>query len=153
MLNLDERWMQEALREAKRAYAEDEVPIGAVVVYKGQVIGKGHNQTERLQDATAHAEMIALTAAAAFLKSWRLLDSTLYVTVEPCFMCAGAAVLARLPHVVFGARDPKFGALVSLFQFGSDERLNHRFEVTEGVLADEASGLMQSFFRRRRVAK
>jgi len=149
-MDSDERWMREALREAKAAWDENETPVGAVVVYEERVIGRGHNQTERLQDPTAHAEMIAITAAASALESWRLLGCVLYVTVEPCFMCAGAAVLSRIPRVVFGARDEKFGALVSLFNLGTDERLNHTFEVTEGVLASEAAALMRSFFRKRR---
>jgi len=153
LMDTDERWMRQALREAETAYQEDETPVGAVVVHEGRIIGRGHNQTERLADPTAHAEMIALTAAASELKSWRLLDCTLYVTVEPCFMCAGAAVLARIPRVVFGPRDPKFGGVCSLFNLGLDERLNHTFVVTEGVLADEAAALMQSFFRKRRKAK
>lgn len=156
LTNSDERWMREALREAKAAYAEGEVPVGAVVVHHARVIGRGHNQTERLQDPTAHAEMIAVTAAASALKSWRLLDCTLYVTVEPCFMCAGALVLARIPRVVFGARDAKFGGVASLYQLGSDQRLNHVFEITEGVLAGESAALMKSFFallKRRRKGK
>lgn len=152
-MNSDERWIREALREAEAAYAEGEAPIGAVIVHQGRIIGRGHNQTERLQDATAHAEMIAITAAASALESWRLLDCTLYVTVEPCFMCSGAAVLSRIPRVVFGTRDPKFGGLSSLYKLGTDERLNHRFEVCEGALAEEAAALMQSFFRQRRQQK
>jgi tRNA(adenine34) deaminase len=150
LIDSDERWMREALREAKRAYAEGETPVGAVVVHEGRIIGRGHNQTERLNDPTAHAEMIAITAAASALGSWRLLDCTLYVSVEPCVMCAGACVLARIPRLVFGTRDPKFGALCSLFKIGADERLNHTLEVQEGVLRDEASALMQSFFKKRR---
>jgi len=156
LTNSDERWMREALREAKAAYAEGEVPVGAVVVHHARVIGRGHNQTERLQDPTAHAEMIAVTAAASALGSWRLLDCTLYVTVEPCFMCAGAAVLSRISRVVFGARDAKFGGVASLYQLGSDQRLNHVFEITEGVLAGESAALMKSFFallKRRRKGK
>lgn len=153
MIDSDERWMREALREAKLAYAEGETPVGAVVVHEDRIIGRGHNQTECLNDPTAHAEMVAITAAASALGSWRLLDCTLYVTVEPCLMCAGACVLARIPRVVFGARDAKFGALRSLFEIGADERLNHTFEVQEGVLADEASALMQSFFKKRRGEK
>lgn len=150
MNDSDERWMREALREAEMAFHEGETPVGAVLVHSGRIIGRGHNQVERLQDPTAHAEIIAITAAASAVGSWRLLDTTLYVTVEPCLMCAGAAVLARIPRVVFGARDPKFGALRSLYQIGEDERLNHRFEITEGVLANESRALMQSFFKKRR---
>lgn len=150
MKDSDEHWMSQALREAKAAYREGETPVGAVVVHQDRIIGRGHNQTERLQDATAHAEMIALTAAASALGSWRLLSCTLYVTVEPCLMCAGAVLLSRIPRVVFGARDAKFGAVRSLYQVGSDARLNHSFEVKEGVRADEAKALLQSFFRKRR---
>ena len=153
MIDLDERWMREALREAKAARAEGETPVGAVIVHEGRVIGRGHNQIERLQDPTAHAEIVAITAAASALGSWRLLDTVLYVTVEPCVMCAGAAVLARIPRVVFGIRDPKFGGVASLFKIGQDERLNHTFEIKEGVLVGETKGLMQSFFRERRDAK
>ncbi len=153
MIDLDERWMREALREAELAFTEGETPVGAVIVHDGRVIGRGHNQIERLQDPTAHAEIVAITAAASALGSWRLLDTVLYVTVEPCVMCAGAAVLARIPRVVFGIRDPKFGGVASLFKIGQDERLNHTFEVQEGVLADESAALMQSFFRERRDAK
>jgi tRNA(adenine34) deaminase len=152
VIGLDERWMREALREAEVAYREGEIPVGAVVVYENRVIGRGHNQTERLADPTAHAEMIAITAAASALGSWRLLDTVLYVTAEPCLMCAGAAVLARIPRVVYGVRDPKFGALNSLFSVGNDARLNHTFEVKDGIFAEEAKSLMQSFFRERRKA-
>ena len=150
MIDSDERWMREALREAELAFTEGETPVGAVVVHQGRIIGRGHNQTERLADPTAHAEIVAITAAASALGSWRLLDTVLYVTVEPCVMCAGACVLARIPRVVFGIRDPKFGGVASLFKIGQDERLNHTFEITEGVLAEEARALMQSFFRERR---
>lgn len=153
MMDTDQRWMREALREAEAACREGETPVGAVVVHEERVIGRGHNQTERLQDPTAHAEMIALTAAANALESWRLLDCTLYVTIEPCVMCSGALVLSRIPRVVFGARDAKFGALSSLYHMGADERLNHTFMVTEGVLADESAALIQSFFRKRRKAE
>jgi len=150
LIDSDERWMREALREAELAFTEGETPVGAVVVHQGRIIGRGHNQTERLADPTAHAEIVAITAAASALGSWRLLDTVLYVTVEPCVMCAGAAVLAHIPRVVFGIRDPKFGGVASLFKIGQDERLNHTFEITEGVLAEEARALMQSFFRERR---
>ncbi|MBD3285694.1 tRNA-specific adenosine deaminase [candidate division WOR-3 bacterium] len=152
-MDIDERWMHEALKEAKAAYEEAEIPIGAVVVQEDRIIGRGHNQTEKLSDPTAHAEMIALTAAASAQKTWRLTDCILYVTVEPCFMCAGAAVLARIQRVVFGPRDPKFGGIRSLYNLGLDERLNHTFLVTEGVLADQASALIQCFFKDRRTKK
>ncbi|MFH1011301.1 MAG: tRNA adenosine(34) deaminase TadA, partial [bacterium] len=129
-----ERWMREALAEADKAEAVGEVPIGCVVVHGVSIIGRGHNQTEMLQDPTAHAEMIAISAAAASLCSRRLEDCALYVTLEPCVMCAGAIVLARIPLVVFGAMDPKAGASGSLFRILEDERLNHRCQIISGVL-------------------
>lgn len=153
MIDSDERWMREALREAEVAFSRGETPVGAVIVHQGRVIGRGHNQIGRLADPTAHAEIVAITAAASALGSWKLLKCTLYVTVEPCFMCAGAAVLSRIPRVVFGIRDPKFGGVASLFKIGQDKRLNHTFEIKEGVLVEEAKALMQSFFRERRDAK
>ncbi len=145
-----ERWMREALAEAEKAEAVGEVPIGCVVVHGLSIIGRGHNQTETLQDPTAHAEMIAISAAAASLGSRRLEDCVLYVTLEPCAMCAGAIVLARIPVVVFGAMDPKAGASGSLFRILEDARLNHRCEVISGVIADEASEKLSAFFRKVR---
>jgi tRNA(adenine34) deaminase len=142
--------MRLALREAEEARRRDEVPVGAVVVLGGKVIGRGFNQREMLKDPTAHAEMIAITQAAAALDGWRLEGTTLYVTLEPCVMCAGAIVNARIPRVVFGARDAKAGACGSLYQVGLDPRLNHRFDVTEGVLARECGALLQEFFARMR---
>ncbi len=146
----DERWMQHALAEARRADEEDEVPVGAVVVRDGRIIGRGHNRTEHLQDPTAHAEILAIGAAASAMKSWRLEGASIYVTVEPCSMCAGALVLARIKRLVFGVRDPKAGACGSILDIVRNGRLNHRVEVTEGVLADEASGLLRHFFQRLR---
>jgi tRNA(adenine34) deaminase len=146
----DERWMRHALAEAQRADEEDEVPVGAVVVRDGRIIGRGHNRTEHLQDPTAHAEILAIGAAASALKSWRLEGASIYVTVEPCSMCAGALVLARMKRLVFGVRDPKAGACGSILDIVRNDRLNHRVEVTEGILAEEASGLLQQFFRRLR---
>ncbi|MFC1475898.1 tRNA adenosine(34) deaminase TadA [Candidatus Zixiibacteriota bacterium] len=146
----DERFMRQALAEAEAAYEAGEVPVGAVVVAEGSIIGRGHNQVEQLGDPTAHAEMIALTAAADHYESWRLLGAHLFVTIEPCAMCAGAAVLARVERIVFGARDPKFGACGSIFNIPAEERLNHRMAVGEGVLAEQAEALMVSFFRERR---
>jgi len=146
----EEHFMREALAEAEKASAEGEVPVGAVVVFAGRIIGRGHNQVERLGDPTAHAEMIALTAAAEHFESWRLLGAHLYVTVEPCAMCAGAAVLARVERIEFGVRDPKFGACGSIFNIPAEERLNHQIAVGEGMLADQANTLMVSFFRDRR---
>jgi len=142
--------MRSALREARRALEDEEVPVGAIVVHEGRVIGRAFNQRERLRDPTAHAEMIAITQAAAALESWRLDGATLYVTLEPCLMCAGAIVNARIPRVVYGAKDERFGACGSLYQVGSDARLNHRFEVVGGVLAEECGALLQAFFQPRR---
>lgn len=150
---LDDRFMLQALVEAEAAYNAGEVPVGAVVVSDGLIIGRGHNQVEQLGDPTAHAEMIALTAAADHFASWRLLGAQLYVTIEPCAMCAGAAVLARIERLVFGIRDPKFGACGSLFNIPAEERLNHRIAIREGVLAEQAEALMVSFFRERRRKK
>jgi tRNA(adenine34) deaminase len=144
--------MNEALREARLAMADDEVPVGCVVVHAGRIIGRGHNQRERLNDPTAHAEMIAITAAAEALESWRLIDCTLYVTLEPCPMCAGAMVNARVSRLVYAARDPKAGACGTLYDIVRDARLNHRLDVTEGVCADEAAEVLQQFFRRKRAA-
>lgn len=145
-----ERWMRLALEEARMAAQEDEVPVGAVVVAGGRVIASGHNQREQLQDPTAHAEMIALTQAAASLGSWRLEGCTLYVTLEPCPMCAGGILQARIPAVVWGAADPKAGAVHSLYELFNDARLNHRVEHLGGVLADECGRLLSEFFRSKR---
>jgi tRNA(adenine34) deaminase len=148
-----ERWMQEALKEARLAEAKAEVPIGCVVVHNGTVIGRGHNQTESLQDPTAHAEMIAITAAAASLGSRRLLDCALYVTLEPCVMCAGAIVLARIPLVVYGAPDPKAGAVDTLFSLLRDSRLNHTCTVLPNVLLEPCSVVLSDFFASLRQQK
>ncbi len=142
--------MGEALKEAQRAFEEDEVPIGAVVVYKNQIIGRGHNRTESLKDPTAHAEILAITAAANALNSWRLKDVIIYTTIEPCVMCAGALVLARVKKIVFGARDAKFGGCGSIFNIVQEKRLNHRVEIIEGVLKDEALLLLKNFFAKKR---
>ena len=151
---MHEHFMRLALREAEQALAEDEVPIGAVVVHHQRVIASAHNQRERLRDPTAHAEMIAVTQAAASLGSWRLEDCTLYVTLEPCVMCAGAIVLARIPRVVYGTADPKAGAVHSLYQLLSDPRLNHRAEVVAGVCAAPCAELLSRFFQdKRRLGK
>jgi len=147
----DERFMRAALNEAEAALDHEDVPVGAVVVQDGRIIGRGHNQREQLQDPTAHAEMIALTAAAAHVESRRLECCTFYVTLEPCAMCAGAIVLARMERLVFGARDPKTGACVSLFQLCSDPRLNHQVTIAEGMLADECAALLQEFFAAQRA--
>ena len=147
----DESFMRAAIAEAGFALDEDEVPIGAVVVHDGRIIGRGHNQRETLNDPTAHAEMIAITAAAGHLQSWRLEGCTLFVTLEPCAMCAGAIVLARIPRLVFGAKDPKAGACVSLFTILTDDRLNHRVEMTHGVLREECAEVLQRFFAKQRT--
>ena len=147
----DQLYMKVAIEQAQIAEENSDVPIGAVIVYKNQIIGRAYNQREQLQDPTAHAEIIALTQAAAFLESWRLLDCTMYVTLEPCTMCAGALVLARIDRLVYGCDDPKTGAVKSLYNIVTDERLNHIIDVTSGVLAEECSDLLQQFFRRRRI--
>lgn len=151
--NTDEYYMRLALREAEKAYERQEVPIGAVIVHENKVIGKGYNQIEMLQDPTAHAEMIAITAAVSSLGSRRLLDCTLYVTIEPCCMCAGAIVLARIPRLVFGAADPKAGACTSLYSITEDSRLNHRCTVEHGLLQEDSAGIIRAFFAERRKAK
>ena len=143
--------MKIAIEQAKIAEENGDVPIGAVIVYEKQIIGKAYNQREQLQDPTAHAEIIALTQAAAFIESWRLHGCTMYVTLEPCPMCAGALVLARIDRLVYGCDDPKTGAIKSLYNIVTDERLNHTIDVTSGVLAEECSSLLQHFFRRRRI--
>ena len=147
------RWMREAVKEARLAEAKDEVPIGCVIVQNGVVIGRGHNQTESLQDPTAHAEMIAITAAATTLSSRRFLDCSLYVTLEPCAMCAGAIVLSRIPLVVYGAADPKAGAVQTLYSLLSDVRLNHTCQVMAGVAEAECSTILSDFFARLRLQK
>ncbi|MGF1509315.1 MAG: tRNA adenosine(34) deaminase TadA [Myxococcota bacterium] len=148
----DHEWMQEALHQAERAADSGEVPVGAVVVQEGVVVGRGHNRREADRDPMAHAEILALRQAARTLGRWRLSDATLYVTLEPCPMCAGALVNARIKRVVYGARDPKAGALDSLYRIGNDPRLNHRFTHRGGVLADASANLLSSFFRARRGA-
>jgi tRNA(adenine34) deaminase len=145
-----ERWMRLALDEARLAAEEDEVPVGAVIVSAGRVVGSAHNQREQLQDPTAHAEMIALTQAASNLGSWRLENALLVVTLEPCPMCAGAILQARVPVVVWGAPDPKAGAVETLYRLFDDPRLNHRVEHVGHVLADECGRILTEFFRKRR---
>ncbi len=148
---LHEHFMRMALAEAQAAFAEDEVPIGAVIVHNGQVIAAAHNQREQLHDPTAHAEMIAITQAAESLSSWRLVDCTLYVTLEPCPMCAGAILQARIPTVVYGAADPKAGAVQTLYRLLSDARLNHSCQTVPGVLGDECGRILTEFFLRQRA--
>jgi tRNA(adenine34) deaminase len=146
----DEYFMRLALREAERALEHDDVPVGAVVVRDGEVIGTGHNERELRADPTAHAEMLALQEASRALGSWRVLDAVLYVTLEPCAMCAGAIVLARVPRVVFGTWDPKAGAAGSVLDVLAERRLNHRPDVAGGLLAEECAALLRSFFAGRR---
>lgn len=147
----DQRWMQEALRLAREAGERGEVPIGAVVVHGGEIIGSGRNCREELGDPTAHAEILALREAGRFLATWRLEDCDLYVTLEPCVMCAGAAVWSRIRRLIFGARDAKAGAVVSLYQVPADGRVNHRVEVVEGILAEECAATLKAFFDRLRA--
>ena len=142
--------MRLALSEAERAMEADEVPVGAIIVRGHQVIAAAHNQRETLADPTAHAEMIAITQAASALGDWRLTECTLFVTLEPCPMCAGAILQARIPHVVFGALDPKAGSVTSLYQLLEDRRLNHTASVTGGVLAEECGRLLSDFFAAQR---
>ncbi len=142
--------MRLAVREAERALAHDDVPVGAVVVHGAEVVGAGHNERELRQDPTAHAELLALQAAARSLGAWRLLGCTLYVTLEPCAMCAGAIVLARVPRVVYGAADPKAGAAGSVLDVLAEPRFNHRPAVTGGVLREECAALLLAFFAARR---
>jgi len=146
----DEYFMRLALREASQALEHDDIPVGAIVVRDGEVIGAGHNERELREDPTAHAEMIALRAASQALGSWRVLDSVLYVTLEPCAMCAGAIVLARVPRVVFGTTDPKAGASGSVLDILAEPRLNHRPAVQSGLLAEECGDMLRAFFASRR---
>jgi tRNA(adenine34) deaminase len=146
----DEYFMRLAIREAERALPHDDVPVGAVIVHAGEVIGAGHNERELRRDPTAHAEMIAIREAAIALRSWRLLDTVLYVTLEPCAMCAGAIVLGRIPRVVFGTPDPKAGAAGSVLDVLADPSLNHRPDVAGGLLAADCAELLLAFFRSRR---
>lgn len=146
----DESSMRRALALARRASEEDEVPVGALILHENQVIASAYNQREQLADPTAHAEMIAITQAASQLGTWRLLDCTLVVTLEPCPMCAGAILQSRIPKVVYGARDPKAGAVDSLYRLLNDTRLNHRCEVVSGVLSVECGMVLTEFFERKR---
>lgn len=143
----DTYWMRLALQDAGKGYRLGEVPVGCVIVLDGQVIGRGFNQTEKLKDPTAHAEILAITSACQAVGDWRLDNAVIYCTLEPCSMCAGAAVLARIAKIVFGALDPKFGACGSIFNIPIEPRLNHRIEIVGGVLADEVAEMMRTFFR------
>lgn len=146
----DERYMREALAEAAKAAAAGEVPVGAVLVQDGLIIGRGHNRREKEADPTAHAEIVALRAGARTRRHWRLHGATLYVTLEPCPMCAGALVNARVDRLVYGADDPKAGAAGTVMQVARNEALNHRVEITGGILAAESAALLRDFFRQRR---
>lgn len=146
-----EAWMQQAFLQAQEAFAEGEVPVGAVIVHQGRVIAAAHNQRETLKDPTAHAEMIAITQASQTMESWRLTECVLYATLEPCPMCAGAIVQARIPLVVYGTTDPKAGACHSLYSITNDSRLNHRAEVIAGVMQHECKEILQMFFAQQRA--
>src|SRR5262245_17645174 len=149
----DEKWMKEALRLAERAAEAGEVPVGAVIVKDGRVLGRSGNQVEALRDATAHAEMISITQAAEALENWRLEGATVYVTLEPCPMCAGAMVLSRVAKIVYGADDPIAGACGSVFNIVSEKRLNHRIPIVKGVLGEACGALLKAFFRERRAER
>jgi tRNA(adenine34) deaminase len=149
-MDTDRRWMKKALREAERAFDQQEVPVGALVVRNGSIVGRGHNMVETLSDPSAHAEMIALTAACDTLGTRHLTDCTMYVTLEPCPMCAGALVQARLKRLVFGAFDEKAGACSTLYNIVQDERLNHQIDVVSGLESEQSAGLLRDFFRQRR---
>jgi tRNA(adenine34) deaminase len=146
----DDRWMAHALELARDASEKGEVPVGAVIVFEGRVLGEGHNRTVTDADPTAHAEVVAIRAASSELGDWRLLDTTMYVSLEPCAMCAGAIVLARIPRVVFATPDPKSGMVGSLGNLLDDARLNHRCEVHSGVRREESAEMLRAFFRARR---
>ncbi|MFA7537088.1 MAG: tRNA adenosine(34) deaminase TadA [Desulfuromonadales bacterium] len=149
----DSLYMREALMEAAAAERLGEVPIGALVVHDGAIVGRGHNLRETSNDPTTHAEMLAIRQAAKALGSWRLLDCTLYVTLEPCTMCMGAIILARIPRLVYACRDPRAGAVGSIYDFSRDDRFNHRVQVLEGVCAEESSAMLSGFFRQLRDRK
>ena len=150
-MNTDKQYMELAIKEAKKALGIGEVPIGAIVIYNGEIVGRGYNLKEELQDPTAHAEMIAIREAAQNLGSWRLPDCELYVTLEPCPMCIGAMIQARIKRLVYGAADEKGGATGSLYNLADDERFNHQIEVKSGVLAEESSQMLKEFFRSLRT--
>ena len=150
---MDDLYMREALKEAQKAQELDEIPIGAVIVLGEKIIGRGHNRREIDNDPTAHAEIVALRKAAESINAWRLSDATLYVTIEPCCMCAGALILARIKRLVFGATDPKAGAVGSIANILEMSELNHRVEYTGGVLAEECRALIQEFFKEKRISR
>ena len=143
--------MRQALKEAEKAFSEDEVPVGTVIVYEDKIIARGYNQIERLDDPTAHAEMLALTSATNFLQTKWLSEASVYVTIEPCCMCAGALVLARVKNLYFGAKDPKTGACGSVVNIVNHRKLNHRIKVKSGILEKECASLLKEFFRKKRI--
>ena len=151
MSKIDAIYMSEAVKEAQKAFDNDEVPVGAVIVHDGKIIARAHNQIKLLKDPTAHAEMIAITQAASCLMSERLINTSMYVTIEPCSMCAGALVLARVKRLVYGASDPRTGACGSVFNITDNRELNHRIKVTKGILEKECGGLLKEFFRKKRA--
>lgn len=148
-----EFFMREALKEAKKSLDKGEIPIGCVIVKEGRIIGRGHNAREERNQAIMHAEIMAINEANATVGNWRLLDTTLFVTIEPCVMCSGAIGLARIPQVIFGAHNRKFGGAGSLYAILTDQRLNHRVELETGLLAEECAAIMQTFFRAGRMKK
>lgn len=150
MIDRHHFFMQEAIKEAQKAAFDDEVPVGAVIVHQGTVIARGYNQIERLKDPTAHAEMLALTSATNYLGAKWLNQASVYVTIEPCSMCAGAMVLARVKELYFGAKDPKTGACGSLFNIANSKKLNHRIKIKGGILAKECGDLLSEFFKKKR---
>ena len=151
MHKLDQYYMSQALKEAEKAFDSDEVPVGAVIVHEGKVIARAHNQIKLLKDPTAHAEMIAITQAASYLANERLINTTIYVTIEPCSMCAGALVLARVKRLVYGACDPRTGACGSVVNIVDNKKLNHRIKTEKGVLEKECAWLLKEFFKKKRI--
>ena len=148
MIDNQEKWMNSAIEQAAIAYEQKEVPIGSVIVSEGQIIGRGYNKVESLKDPTAHAELIAITSASSTLENWRLIDCDIYVTLEPCIMCSGAIVNARIKNIFFGAYDSKYGAVSSMYNLCNDTRLNHQSGVKGGILENECSSLLKSFFKK-----
>jgi tRNA(adenine34) deaminase len=146
----DKQWMREALLEAQKAFEENEVPVGVVVVHNNKIVGRGHNQTEKLKDPTAHAEIIALSAAANYLNNWRLTETSVYITLEPCLMCSGALILSRIKRLIFGTYDEKFGACGSVYNIPQDNLFNHTFEVVPGIFSEESRILLRDFFLKQR---
>ena len=150
MIRIDHIYMSEAIKEAKEALKKDEVPVGAVIVHERKIIARAHNQTRTLKDPTAHAEMIAITQAASYLRSERLNNAVIYVTIEPCSMCTGALILARVLKIVYGADDPKTGACGSVLNIANHKKLNHRIKIKKGVLKDACGALLTEFFKKKR---